>query len=70
MLGIYNDWLQYEHFRASQELYGPGLARRMMSNWNLMGPGYEWHCPDEGRMPPEPSTRAAVVLSAVGCPLS
>ena len=69
LLYTYNDWLQYEHFRTSQEIYGPALALKMTRSWSFVGTAYDWHHPDDGPLPPEPSTRAAIVLSAVGCPL-
>lgn len=80
LLWSYKSWLHYEHRMVAQE-----LARydQVQAGWIEKGhvaglPGDRWHFQwsgNGGRGPagwqdaPQPSTRAAIVLSAVGCPL-
>jgi hypothetical protein len=80
LLDSYKSWLHYEHRMVSYELAGydaetATLIERCVSVDNE---GAAWHFQWD-RAPgaalagwasaPQPSTRAALVLSAVGCPL-
>lgn len=65
LMAEYVNWLAFERYRASIELNGNDLG-----NWyQHFGPAYHWHCERTpyGASAIEPSTRAAIVLSAVGC---
>jgi hypothetical protein len=67
MLLAYRNWLAVEWTRLCGELY-PG--RRIMFGFDPNCPGatYHWGAGHTGMMTtPEPSTRAALVLSAIGC---
>ncbi len=73
MMGTYCDWLSWEWLRTTRELSG-GIAdgSNLRRNFEIQGTAFDWHYPCGGGGPdgPQPSTRAAIVLSAVGCPLS
>ncbi|MCJ2056324.1 hypothetical protein MKL09_07150 [Methylobacterium sp. J-048] len=62
----YANWIAFEHYRAQIELHGT-----MDRQWyELHGAAYRWHEDAAGKadLPVQaPSTRAALVLSAVGC---
>jgi hypothetical protein len=60
LLENYDAWLLLEHRRLNRELGNNGTVRV-----NIPGSDYHWR--DDS---PSPSTRAARVLSAVGCPLA
>lgn len=63
LLAEYANWAAFEHYRAQVELHGS-----MERNWyTLHGPAYEWHREMSGANARPPSTRAALVLAAVGC---
>ena len=70
LLSSYNAWLHYEHRLLAMEMY-PELgadADRWIPGNNM---GAQWHFrstwPQTWEDLPQPSTRAALVLSAVGC---
>ena len=65
LLHEYETWLGYEHIRVSRELR-PGTNATGVA---LYGPAHDWHYDRAGReyRHGEPSTRAALVLAAVGC---
>ena len=76
MLASYKDWLKCEHRMLCYELarYDHEMARTLETVAG--GAGHEWHfqwAVPSARGPagwldaPQPSTRAALVLSAVGC---
>ena len=79
MLFSYKDWLKYEHRMLCWELprYDHEKARMLESVGGSSGcPGGDWHFqwslpgargPAGWLDAPQPSTRAALVLSAVGC---
>ena len=58
----YLQWLSYERHRAAIELQGAAFAHRHSTVFH--GPAYEWHCQVNQ---PGPFSRAAIVMSAVGC---
>ena len=60
LMAEYANWIAHEHYRAQVELYGT-----MDRHWYaLHGPAWQWH---RDRIKAAlPSTRAALVLSAVG----
>lgn len=70
LLSEYANWLAHERFRAFVELNGTDKP-----DWyTLQGAAYRWHREHSGGAPwhgdglnMPPSTRAALVLSAVGC---
>ena len=61
LLSEYETWLGLEHHRVARELR-PGAES---AGWNLYGSAFAWHRVQHRTDPP--STRAALVLSAVGC---
>lgn len=63
LLENYDAWLVYEHERLNGELGNRGSIRV-----NVSGSDYHFDKPGKPASP-SPSTRAARVLSAVGCPL-
>ncbi len=80
LMRSYKSWLFFEHRMASFELAGHDIKRAHdIEDAGFLGgqPGDEWHFQwsAPGRLvagwpdAPQPSTRAAIVLSAVGCPL-
>ena len=78
LLHSYKGWLRNEHYMLCHELVGYDIAAaRAMHKGFYSSPGLDWHFnwPNPGHQlagwpdAPQPSTRAAVVLSAVGCPL-
>lgn len=81
LLWSYKAWLQYEHRMLSYEIAGHD-ERRLDEVERFIKLGYpgdrfhfQWRDPQFKGMAgwdnaPQPSTRAAVVLSAVGCPLT
>ncbi len=71
LLRNYDSWLQLERTKVLRELYAISLPRKTEALIvHLDEPAFRWHWPCEGDLPPAPSTRAAIVLSAVGCPLT
>ena len=81
LLHGYKAWLCFEHKMLCHELAKFDLdeTKRLHREFYSDHPAFEWHfqCSQPGaRGPagwidaPQPSTRAAVVLSAVGCPLA
>ena len=81
LLWSYKAWLQYEHRMLSYEIAGHDQRRAgEIERFIKLGyPGdrfhFQWRDPQARGMAiwdnaPQPSTRAAVVLSAVGCPLT
>jgi len=79
LMQSYHAWLHYEHRMLSYEMagYDVRLAQGIEGCTHMNNPGADYHFrqPYTGRPlagwpeAPQPSTRAAVVLSAVGCPL-
>ncbi len=82
LLWSYKAWLHYEHRMLCHEMAGhdQGRAEAVEGFIKLGYPGDRYHFGWGGRRDlhpgkklwevlPQPSTRAAVVLSAVGCPL-
>ena len=75
LLWSYKSWLHFEHRMLSYELAGHDLQRaREHERFQFEDcPGDQWHFQWDGRGPagwidaPQPSGRAALVLSAVGC---
>ncbi len=74
LLFNYKSWLHFEHRMLSYELAGHDRQRcREMERFFTVTPGDDWHFQWDGQGPagwkdaPQPSTRAALVLSAVGC---
>ena len=78
MMESYKSWLFMEHRMLAYEMAGHDRARglAMERYFNPNTPGFNWHFQWHGRGPagwddaPQPSTRAAVVLSAAGVPLT
>jgi len=80
LMQSYQAWLHYEHRMVAFEMagYDVRLAQGIERSTHLDNPGADYHFsfPSRGRPlagwpeAPQPSTRAAVVLSAVGCPLT
>ncbi len=80
LMQSYQAWLHYEHRMLSYEMagYDVRLAQGIEGCTHMNNPGADYHFrqPYTGRPltgwpdAPQPSTRAAVVLSAVGCPLA
>ncbi len=67
----YDSWLQLERTKVLRELYGISVPRKTEALIvHFDEPAFRWHWPCEGDLPADPSTRAAIVLSAVGCPLA
>ncbi len=72
LLDTYEEWLREEHIQLVVERT---LAGRDLRSDLIEGtPALYWHQPPRlrwlertGRAPPAPSTRAALILSAVGC---
>jgi hypothetical protein len=76
LLWGYKTWLHYEHRMLSSELAGHDHKRtKEIERWLFTdNAASHWHftganAPSNGGWPksPQPSTRAALVLSAVGC---
>ncbi len=80
LMQSYQAWLHYEHRMLSYEMagYDVRLAQGIEGCTHMNNPGADYHFrqPYTGRPlagwpdAPQPSTRAAVMLSAVGCPLT
>ncbi|RYB05735.1 hypothetical protein [Lichenibacterium ramalinae] len=77
LLQSYKSWLFMEHRMVSYELVGYRSDRRKdmeLCHWPNSAGGL-WHFQWQGRGPagwidaPQPSTRAAVILSAAGVPI-
>ena len=66
LLHSYSAWLHFERRFLSWELCGADKSRFEAVDGIVLGcnPGFAYH---KGGDQPPPSTRAAVVLSAVGC---
>jgi hypothetical protein len=70
LLRNYEAWLAWERYDLQRELWGEAVAIKSTTFLAVNLPGEQWHRPwRDGETCPEPSTRAALVLSAVGCPL-
>ncbi len=71
LLQNYEAWLAWERYQLQTELWGRDAADRCTTFLAMNLPGEQWHNPWRDEAPPCPaaSTRAALVLSAVGCPL-
>ena len=66
----YEAWLAWERFQLQTELWGRDAATKCTTFLAVNLPGEQWHNPwRDGETCPEASTRDALVLSAVGCPL-
>ena len=64
LLDNYNTWLTCEQRRLVEEIAGVGRSGYFAIN----NPAWFYHWEQFGKPPlPAPSTRAAIVLSAVGC---
>ncbi len=81
MLWGYKSWLHFEHKMLCHEMagYDTKAAEVIRGRFMFDNPGGEFHFQESPRghqrlagweAAPQPSTRAAVVLSAVGCPLT
>ena len=80
MLHSYKNWLHYEHAMLSYELAGHDLRRghEIEREFPQGNPGANWHFlwaregmrgPAGWADAPQPSTRAAIILSAAGVPI-
>ncbi len=70
LLQNYEAWLAWERYQLQTELWGRDAADRCTTFLAVNLPGEQWHNPwHDGETCPPASTRAALVLSAVGCPL-
>ena len=70
LLTAYSTWLAFERHYLHAE-YGQNACRRMDRFINMQTPASMYHWVDYGefdRSRERPSTRAAAVLAAVGCP--
>ncbi len=78
LMHSYKNWLFFEHRMLSHELarYDEPLAREIERSFLCRNGGARWHFRHQARegsrladweSQPQPSSRAAVVLSAVGC---
>lgn len=66
LLDSYDAWLFYERRYLRFERFG-----RNASDWVLLdNPGAQFHQSPDPLVAPQPSTRAAAVLAAAGCPLT
>ncbi len=78
LMHSYKGWLRNEHYMLCHELAGyDAQAAKGMHKGFYASPGLDWHFDWPGRKAlagwpdaPQPSTRAAIVLSAVGCSLT
>lgn len=80
LLNGYKAWLCFEHSMLCLEMEGYHVprAKAMHRVFHSDHPGFDWHSQVANLSrrlagwpeAPQPSTRAAVVLSAVGCPLA
>jgi hypothetical protein len=77
LMHSYKSWLYMEHKMLSYEIAGHDYEKSLhVEDMFYLGmPGDKWHFQWSGRGPagwidaPQPSTRAAVILSAAGVPL-
>ncbi len=70
LLRNYEAWLAWERYQLHREMWGQEVATRCTTFLAINLPGEQWHNPRlEGGGCPEASTRAALVLATVGCPL-
>lgn len=70
ILTNYESWLAWERYQLQREIWGDDVARRCTTFLAMNNPGEQWHNPwRDGEVCPPASTRAAVVLATVGCPL-
>ena len=67
LIDAYNQWLFYERRLLCIEAYGSADAERMVPQSTGANHFHFPAFPTSWRELPQPSTRAAVVLSAVGC---
>ncbi len=70
LLQNYEAWLAWERHQLQTEIWGRDVADRCTTFLAMNHPGERWHNPwrDEETCPAA-STRAALVLATVGCPL-
>jgi hypothetical protein len=66
MLVAYADWLLFEHHMTMHEIYGRPVTEAQAADLALSSMRRSWG----DIVNTAPSNRAAVVLSAVGCPLA
>ncbi len=70
LLRNYEAWLAWERYQLQREIWGEDVATKCTTFLAVNLPGEQWHNPwSHGEVCPPASTRAALVLSAVGCPL-
>lgn len=69
LLDAYDEWLYFERKLLHIERFGMNAAKTSV-RWTKNTPATHFHFPKEGMWneQPQPSTRAALVLSAIGCP--
>ena len=66
LMTTYAEWLDLERWRTLRDLYGPKLAMEAERHHRVYGDIWDWHTYDKAA----PTSRAAIVLSAVGVPIS
>ena len=71
LLRNYEAWLAWERRQLQTEIWGRDVADKCTTFLAMNLPGEQWHNPwrDEAAPCPPASTRAALVLATVGCPL-
>ena len=70
LLENYEAWLAWERYRLQREMWGEDAARKSTTFLRMNTASERWHNPWRAEDAcPEPSTRAALVLATVGCPL-
>ena len=70
LLRNYEAWLAWERYQLQTEMWGKDAATKCTTFLAVNLPGEQWHNPwKAGETCPEASTRAALVLATVGCPL-
>ena len=70
LLQEYSDWLGWERHRICAEMYGERRGRDYERIFSHVTHAYDWHRGARGDQlfdSPSASSRAALVLSAVGC---
>lgn len=71
LLRNYDCFLAWERRKLVQQVYGLAFVEREPDWFPVPYPAMQWHYPMLGEAPCPPiETRAAVVLAAVGCPLT
>ena len=70
LLESYESWLAWERHQLQTEMWGRDVAQKCTTFLRVNVPGEQWHNPwRDGDTCPSASTRAALVLATVGCPL-